>query len=269
MTFYRHYNSAGQAQMELRYRPTDGVILAYIGSTLVATASAGIAREEWACLRIRHLIHGSTGVLQVMRDGNVLLDFSGDTHATGLVDIASYGIGWIARTGNGSTGDQYIAWDDLADNDTSGDVENGLPADGAVLLLKPNGNGASSQLVGSDGNQVDNYALVDEVPPDSADYVASSTPDQQDTYALEDVPAPYNAVRLVQPVSYAALATAGTGALRNVVRSGGTDYADAADTALGTTYGFVKGDALYTDPADDAPWTVAKVDALEAGPRVR
>lgn len=199
------------------------------------------------------------GIVEIWIDGIKVVDFTGDTRnaATGVID------GFRLYHENNSMRHYF---DDLKVNDTTGDYENGMPGDGGILLLKPNGAGATTQLTPSAG---DNYACVDEVPPSTADYVSSSTPDQLDTYTLEDIPAPYNAVKLVQPISYAALAVAGTGAVRNVLRSGGTDYIDGADKPCDVAYAYKLGDIRYVDPADSQPWTPAKVNSLEAGVQVK
>jgi len=270
LTVYRNVDSADGVQLSITWKPSDGLLRAYRGTsggTLLGTSTTQLAANTWCLVQIRHLVHNSTGVVEVWVNGNKEIDFSGDTQNTANENLAKYDVGVVQHTA--TSGASWVAWDDLGTNDTGGATQNTLPADGAVLLLKPSGNGNSSQLDGSDGNQVDNYALVDEVPPSTTDYVYSDTQDEQDTYVLEDVPSPYNAVRLVQPIAYAALAAAGTGALRMVLRSGGTDYADAADQSLGTTYAFVQGDLRYVDPADSNAWTPAKVNALECGPRVR
>jgi hypothetical protein len=263
-------DSAGTSHIYLTADPSSGAIKAYRGTmhtgTLLATGSAPSTVDEWNLIEFRVSIDDSTGVVQVKLNGDMVIDFAGDTRNGGNAEIGFVDFG--CYTGSSLNASPTVSFDDVAINDTAGDVQNSWPGDGAVLLLKPSGNGNSSQLVGSDGNQVDNYALVDEVPANSADYVASSTADQQDTYALEDVGDPYKSVILAQPIAYAALAAAGTGALRTVVRAGETDYADEADRSLGTSYQFIRGDVRYTHPSG-AAWSLANFNAIESGPRVR
>jgi hypothetical protein len=84
----------------------------------------------------------------------------------------------------------------------------------------PNGDGNYSQFDGSDGNQVNNYQLVDEVPANVTDYVETVTVDQFDSYDLADIALSVGATILaVIPTVYS-------------VRDG-----DAEEIALGTRLG--------------------------------
>ena len=86
--------------------------------------------------------------------------------------------------------DVYLVDTSAPNGDFLGDVR--------VAYLAPNGNGASSQFVGSDLNSVDNYLLVDEVPAnDDTDYVQSDVLNNIDTYALADLPANAGVVKSV------------------------------------------------------------------------
>jgi hypothetical protein len=262
------YDSIGTLHLTLKVNMRTGILTLYrAASTLIATSSAAVLWDAWNAFEYKCKINDADGIFQLWLNNELVIDFSGNTRNAGNAEIKTIvlGLGW----GVGSSSNCYIAFDDLAINDTTGITQSGRCGDAAVLFLPASGNGNSSQLVGSDADSVDNYALVDDVPPNTADYVASNTPDAQDTYTIEAIPAPYNAVTLVQPISYAALAAAGEGALRNVLRSGGTDYPDAADKPLTPSYAFVKGDVYYVDPADGAAWTIAKANALQPGPRVR
>jgi hypothetical protein len=265
-SFFRINDSAGGAQITLRWTSVDGLVKMYVGATLTATSSTPVtAGGDWHVYTYRYVASNTTGVFTLEVDGDSAIDYSGDTQATANANAGSVDLLMANNIDVGSNNAYlgYSAFDDVAFNDTTGTVQNGHCGDGAVLLLKPSGNGNSSQLVGSDGNSVDNYALVDDVPASATDYVASSIVGNLDSYACGDIPDPYNAVTLVQPIAYAALAAAGEGDIRTGVRSGGTDYPDAADRPLTTTYQFIRGDVLYVDPADSGAWTTTKVNALE------
>jgi hypothetical protein len=259
-------DSAGDSQIYLAFDRVGLQLKAYRGATwtgvLIGTASELILDGQWNLFEIRYVPHSTSGILQVWLNNILAIDFAGNTQATGNANVQFIDLGIFRPVISTVTG-PWIAFDDIAVNDTTGAVQNGRCGDGSVLYQKSVGNGNSSQFVGSDGNSADNYALVDEVPPDTADYVASSTPGNQDGYTIESIPAPYNAVRLVQPIAYAALAAPGEGDIRTGVRSGGTDYPDAADSPLTDAYQFIRGDVLYADPADSGAWTIAKTNALE------
>ena len=239
------------------------------GTEVAASATGLIAANQWYLLQVYVKIADSGGRVVVKVDGVTQVDFTGDTRngATGVINSIVLG---QQTYGPGDGSSFPNTWfDDFCINDTTGSAETSYPAGGAVLYLKTNGNGNSSQLVGSDSDSTDNYLLVQDVPPNTATYVESITHDNEDTYAVDDVPAPYVSVRLVQPIMYAALAAAGTGNADMVLRSGGADYEDAAAQALGTDYAFYRGDVRYVDPADSSGWTPTKVNALQPGPKVK
>lgn len=197
-------DNAGTTHLNLRWNPQTTLLTLHSGATttLLATASDTIPGAEWNGLEIRVKIAESPdGVFQLWQNNVLVIDYSGDTAASANLDVGQIQIGMRNETAGASGG--YAAIDDLGINDTTdpgGGQQMGRLYDAAVLYLAPSGNGTTSQLTGSDSNQVDNYALVDEIPPATADYVQSSTADQYDTYALANVPGGYDTVVLVQPV---------------------------------------------------------------------
>jgi len=265
----RLLDSAGTPQCGLAVTaPSTYTLVAYRGSTsnVLATASRAALPTQWNIVQFKVTISDAAGRFEVWLNDVKVIDFTGDTENTSNTNVSFVELGLIRIVNSSGSNITYYAFDDIALNDTTGAYENDVPDDAAVLLLTPNGVGTTTQLTPSAG---DNYACVDEIPPSTSDYVESDTADQQDTYVMQDLSAQYNQIALVQPIFYAGLAASGTGALRGVVRSGGTDYADTADKPLSTTAAFVRGDVHYVDPADNATWTPAKVNALEVGPRVK
>lgn len=265
------YDSLGAAQLSLTYDKADQLFRLYRGdkASLLAAALAPLSLDTQALLQWRAVIDSSTGVFQLWLDKALVMDFSGNTQQTANANVQAVRTGYRGQTWV-SAGD-YVGLDDLAINDTSdpgNGSEMGVPGDAAVLYLAPSGNGATTQLTNSAGNQTNNYTYVDDIPAATSDYVASTATSQYDTYALGDLSTAYNTVILVQPIAYAALAVAGTGSLRNVIRSSSADYSDTADSALTTSYQCIRGKTYYTDPSDSGGWTPARVNSLEEGPKV-
>jgi hypothetical protein len=83
---------------------------------------------------------------------------------------------------------KFCLLDDIAVNDTTGTQDNSWCGDGHIIALVPNANGDRSEFIGSDGNSVDNYLLVDEFPVNlsggTGDYVESLTPGAADLYQV-------------------------------------------------------------------------------------
>jgi hypothetical protein len=145
-----------------------------------------------------------------------------------------------------------------ANNDFWGDV--------TVETLMPDGNGAHSEWTGSDADQVDNYALVDESPANGdTDYVKSSTVGQVDTYSFGDL-STLNDVLAVQVNLQARKDDAGDRSLRLKCRVGGADH-DGDSQALSTSYQFLR-QVWGKNPATGALWQPSEVNAAEFGVEV-
>lgn len=207
----------------------------------------------------------------------------GTAFASGTIDITATpnSFGCFIEAGDATL--DYIV-DDLAINDASGSFETGYPGEGEVIVLRPNGNGDNSDWVGSDADSTDNYLLVDEVPPDSADYVNDNTAGQIDDYNLEATPAAMDSgdtINVVHVGVYGAVddATGGdpdivlrikASASGTVEESGNLDcnsltFQGPAPLPSNSNYQLT----LYDLPgASTTAWTKADLDTAQAGVRV-
>lgn len=138
---------------------------------------------------------------------------------------------------------------------------------GFVIACRPNGSGNYSQLDGSDGNSVDNYALVNSAPPDIGTYVFSNTPNELDTYTLTDVPDTAGRINAVASWAYAAFDGTGVTKSQHVLRIGATDYS-TPDMDLASSYA-AQWKVWNTNPADSSRWTRLVINGTEAGFKVR
>ena len=226
--------------------------------TLLATGTTVIAANAWRYVEARVTIADSGGIVQVRVNGATTpdIDFTGDTKNAGTnttVDAVS------TSNAASSVADWYIL-------NALGAVKNTWLGDVAVRTLTPSGDGTSSQLVGSDGNSVNNYQQADEIPPSSADYNGSSTVGQKDTYIVTDLPAAVTTVHGVQVAALMAKSDAGAASAKVVTRVAGTDYAPDT-TTLSTTY--TETIKLWeTSPATSTAWSVAEVNGMEIGMEV-
>lgn len=232
------------------------------GGTLIATGTTVFGLNTWVYIECRVVISDTVGVVQVRLNGSATneINFTGDTKNAGTNSTID-GIGGPTRvaSSNEFQSDLYVC-------DATGSVNNTWLGDVAVRTLIPNGDGNSSQLLGSDGNSVSNYQQVDDVPYNTTDYNGSATVGQKDTYALADLPAGVTAVYGVRVNGYFAKSDAGLASAKIVTRSGGTDYAPTTRT-LTTSY-LEFSEIRETDPATSAAWTPANVNALQVGMEV-
>lgn len=235
-----------------------------LGSAPLATGTTVLSSGVYYYIELKATIHDTTGSYTLRINGvNELTATNIDTRngLTGVIDLVKLG-----GTGSGFVGStQY--WDDFVILDTTGSAPtNDFLGDVRVQALLPNGNGNSSMLVGSDGNSTDNYLLVDETTPSSADYVESSTVNDKDTYAFGDLTPTSGTVYGVQVLPYAAKTDAGTRSIVSVARLSGGTEADSADKTLSTSYAYLP-DIRETKPGGGA-WSISDVNSAEFGVKV-
>jgi len=261
-------DSGGAAQASLTFTAGDGLIRARQGNvgTLLGTSSVTMSADAWHLVEWRHQMTSATvGTTEVWLDGTRVINFSGDNSASATVNIAQLSLGLLIATPGLNV---YFAYDDIAVNDTTASTPNNAQiGDGRVVLLKPTGAGSNTAQTRGGTDSGANWNQVDEVPPSLTDYVFSATAATRDTYALQDLPSGSWAVNCCEVVAYAQNSDTGAGSLGLTVKSGATTNEGSAQS-LGTSAAYLR--QLYeTDPATSTAWTVAAVNALEAGTTVR
>lgn len=240
-------------------------VLSGNSSSNLGTSSVNFAvADTYMMVEVHFLLHGSSGSIEIKLDGVSAFTYSGNTNPNSVSSCVRFQ--WQVDS-TARSGETY--WlDDVAINDTSGGVDDSWCGDGYVVALNPNGNGNSSQFVGSDGNSTDNYLLVDEaVSNDDTDYVQSATVTDKDLYALSNLAtlaSGWSVKRLWVGVIAKRANAAVSGSLKTGIRSSTTESFDSG-TALGTTYQFVSGTEHTVNPHTTAAWSESEVNALEAG----
>ena len=232
------------------------------GGTLLATGTTSLFSGLWNYIEVSCTISDTIGEVHVRLNGLATdeVSYTGDTKNAGTatnIDAVR-----LININNATTyfSDFYLL------NSTGSAPNNTFLGDVAVRTLSPTGNGASTQLVGSDGNSVDNYLLNDELPFSSTDYAGSATIGQKDTYAMANLPAGVTTVYGIQLNGLMAKSDATLAQARYVLRSGGTDYGGVTRTLTTSYVGYQE---LYElNPNTSAQWTPAAVNAVEGGMEV-
>jgi hypothetical protein len=230
------------------------------GSGYGSAGTTLIPYSTWTHIEVEYTGAASTGRIKLYLNGNPTpeLDFTG---STGTGAMTGFLLGGVPNNFAGQGHD----YDDLVIG-YNANALHGRVGEHIVETLFPNGNGNSSQLVGSDGNSTDNYLLVDDAHPDASDYVGSSSVGNKDTYAFQNLATPSGSILGVQVQVSALKSDAGTRAVQPVVRHSGSDY-NGSDIYLSTTLSYF--DRQYdTNPGTSAPWTVSDVNGAEFGARV-
>lgn len=241
----------------------DGSITAIrgtIGGAALGTSPIGVIGSvagTFYYVEAKVTLSDTVGVVTVKVNNAVVLNLTGiDTKNAGTKTVLdSVALGYMNNTTS--------TYDDIVLLNGAGSVNNDFIGDVAIETLYPNGNGSSSQFVGSDGNSTDNYLLVNETPPVTTSYVGSGTSGNKDLYTLDDL---VRASGSIPGLIITALAADSDAVARNMkidVKSGATTSA-GADNALTTSY------TAYRRPLDQNPvgavaWTISSVNALEVG----
>jgi hypothetical protein len=168
---------------ELGYVSQDGLgrWIGVINGITLGVSVPTMIYDQWYCLEVHFKIDAINGVFEVKVDGNVMFTFNGDTTFIGGFSAVD-NLYWVQAGAN-----PVVYIDDLALNDTAGGVDDGYCGGGRVIKLKPVGD-AGVNWNGSDGNKVNNWQLVDDIPKDDDTtyvYTDAGTPGTIDEYNVE------------------------------------------------------------------------------------
>jgi len=225
------------------------------GVTLGTTATGLITATAFAYIEVQAKLHDTTGTLTIRVNGTDRLNLTGqDTKNAGTkttFDTLRIGTGNVALYDDlylmAGTGDTFL-----------GDIK--------VETLYPNGDGNANQWLGSDGNSVSNYLLVNEVgAPVTTSYVGDAVSGHQDLYQLTNLVSTTGAILGVCHQVTAAASDAGAKSFK-IVNRRAADTKSAALTLTSTFGPFHY--PLATDPETGAAWTIANVNALQSGVEV-
>lgn len=235
------------------------------GNSLALEASNSMLDQTWHLMELHFKADAVNGRLELRNDGQKVLEYDGNTGTAGATALR---VGIMVTSGWWPFNPWWF--DDVALNDNSGTRNNSWVGDGHIVYLKPNGDGEHSELTGSDGNQVNNYQLVDDVPVDEADYVEGLSVPLRDSYSLisslSAVIPPGATIKHVDVVAVAKTMAAGTDALEGFVRVAAADYYCAVKENLPSDWAVQRFD-FDLNPATAAAWTTAELDGVEAGVR--
>lgn len=249
------FKDAGTVQVDLRLTGT-GALQVTRNATILGTSAPGlITINTQYFIEFGATIHDTTGTYEVrLNNTNVLSGTGADTKNTANATADQALLQGVAT----------MSFDDWYVFDGAGSVCNNFAGDVKVEALLPTAAGNYTEWTPSAGS---NYQNVDEASPNSdTDYNSSGTINQRDTYTLGNLATTSGTVLGIQVNRYARKDDAGSRSDAAMIRSGATD-AVGATNALADTYTYYS-TIWETDPADSSAFTIADVNALEAGSKV-
>jgi hypothetical protein len=246
-------------QMDFRLDATGHPHFTRNGTTIGSVSTTVQAANVWYYYEMKIVISNTVGSYELKINGVPDISASGldtQTSANAFFNKIRFG---------GSTGNYFIDDIYLDDAAYAGMIR--------VPSLFPNGNGASSDLVGSDGNSTDNYLLNDDLIADGlvgidTDYVESDVVGDHDTYAMTNLPTVPVSIYGAQAQIWARNDDAGARTVRIVTRSDGADY-ESASISPSSTYNNYREAFRAVDPDTSAAWTEAAVNAVEVGMKIQ
>ena len=268
----RLLDSAGTLACELVLDASTGVLRAYrggnalgassLGGTLLGSAGAALG-AGWTLVEV-HVVPttGATGTFEIWQNGAQVYNGTAIQTSAGLANVLTVQLGLSRHSASGGLSGAFLAFDDLAVNDSGGSANAGRPGDYRIAYLPADGAGAATQWTPSAGS---NYQCVDDsgdLSAGTADYVSTNTTAQVDDYTVANLPAGATTVPVVVALAYASNPAAGATQVKVGLISGATTSAGTAQAPGGAAFVYLR-EQFETDPATAAAWTATAVNAAK------
>lgn len=248
------FNDNGTNQISLGVNAS-GFPYVHRNGTTLATGTVAVSNNAWNHFEFKATIHNTTGSYEVRQNGVTILSATNVNTRASANNYANQYLAWNNYVG----GNWYMKH--LYVLDTSGSVANDFVGTVRVATLRPTAPGNSAEWapygVANYMNVADTIASDDDIT-----YNTSSTANQTDTFALNDVPTGATVYGIQQIVT--ARQDAGSArTIAPVLRIGSTNYA-------GTSVSLTSSYAMFLEPKSVSPatssgFTVSELNGLEAG----
>lgn len=246
-SYFRIYVKTSGGDISIRFR-SDHYWDAFVDGVKVADGAVNISTNSWHSVQL-HVVIGNSGTIETKIDGIDDVNYSGDTQPG-----ASSVITWVQPYLHETSDCPEVKVDDFCFG------TGGWPGDIRFDALVPDGDN-SVTWTGSDGNQVDNYALIDEAGPNDADYVRSTANAEQDKYDLADWDGTDKTPTTV--ILWARVKKDEAAAhLLKLILDDGTENVSAGHNLL-TSFGYVH--RLDETPPSGGAWDESTIDDLKVG----
>lgn len=219
-----------------------------------ATSGPVLTAQAWRHIEVKVLWSTTVGTVTIKVEGVQVLALTGvNTGAANYAQVA-FGVKYSLLTVL-----QTLSTKDVTVWDGSGSQNNDFLGPCGVYRLTPNAD-TSSGWTRSTGST--DYGLVDEAPPNDADYIYAVTPPPAASIMrCTDLPADIVAVRGIISFSRAQKSDGGDGKLQVSMSPNNTNYTTGADNAISTAFSYYY-DVSEVSPATAAAWTPTEVNAL-------
>lgn len=243
---------------QIRINADGSVSILNSGGTTIASSAAGLfIAGAWNYIELKLVIAGASGSCEVQINGvNGIATTTGNFGSTNAGVVNMYADRFIMPDNS----DMYF--DDLYVTDSSS-PNAGFMGDVHVYTYFPDADGTYLDFVPNTGST--HYTQVDDNPPDDdTTYVSAASSGDRDSYDYPNV-AP-GIIKGIQINQYCRKSGSGLSQVKPLVRSGGSDYAGAAQTVVASYFDFT---TLYDEnPDTSAAWTATEFNAAEFGTEI-
>jgi len=263
-TIYAIADAGGNLLLEIRGDENNNLLL-YVAGVLQDTAVNARVDEVFFHIGCDCKIDSVAGWVNVYADGILILEFAGNT---GNADAVAVHFGNKRAAADYWGGYQYL--DDIYIDDTTGELAAAAVPDARFsYLMCETGAAEHNAWTGSDGNSVDNYALIDERPHTTdTDYILAASADLLNTVQLATMAIPVGmTIKAVIPTAYAKKTDGGVDTHIAMLMYGAATLVTGADQELPTSY-LPMEERFVAKPGGGA-WDQAALDALQVGVKSR
>lgn len=248
---------------------TDGAIVAYrsgidsagtFSGTLLGRSLPVIGTGAYNHIEIYAAASNTAGAIEVRVNEQTVLNLTSiDTIISANIEFSQVAFGNLRAPFPNDSGADWADYADIYANDTTADGSgcDTFVGDVKVGLVMPNANTAQDDFNKSSGTSA--YELIDETPPNDADFLFTATTTAQTNVGLQDLPANTSEILAARPFMRAIKDDAGPVLIApNLVSDGVKGTVTAQPITTETAYY----DSLVAlDPDTGAPWTLAALNA--------
>jgi len=266
MSLFRFEENGGPAHVIIGYTPNYELCAYNHNKTVLYGKGPILTQLSWHQFVAKIFISNTVGTIEVRMDGiaTPIINLTGlDTQNGGAGNISRLVVGeTIALTSPSAVLNSQSRVMDIAIWDNDGNSPSGWVGDVRVDDYTPSGAGTTTQWTPLSGT---NFSNVDEAAADyDVTYVGTTTNGYIDTYAMNNVTHNPPNIYSVSPNVVAKKVDAGAAQIKTKMISGATTSTGAANTlTMGTYIRYINHYGANPDTA--TAWTVATVNALEAG----
>lgn len=172
----------------------------------------------------------------------------------------------------GSTSGSSTSMDDFYWCDDTGSINNDFMGEQRIITYSANTNGTHSGWVGSDGNSVNNFDLINDAGQQVNTYVEASVVGTEDRYAFTDFPSavPLHSVGNIKGIQVVILAwkTDADPTVKQVATTVNVSGSLYESTKTLTTSSLYYATLYEVDPSDSTAWTSTKYGNAQFGIKV-